>query len=425
MLPKKTLTFVAPAMTQAAIRQLVTDSITTSLEAQAANMANADDTNRKPEPREAHVARKCSYKEFMSCQPFNFKCSEGAVRLIHSFERTASVFSRSNYTKTTSFDIVIGLDWLSKYHTKIICVEKVVHIPIDGETLISRGDQRAAPIARTPYRLAPSEMQELSDQFQEIYDLFDQLQGLSIYSKIALRSGYHQLKVRDEDIPKTAFRMRHLIDCQGLHVDRAKIEAVKNWASPTTPIEIQKVIAYVSRQLKPHEENYTTHDLELGAVVFALKIWRHCLYGTKCTVFNDHKSLQHILVQRDLNMRQRRWLELLADYDYEIRYHHGKANIVLAFLKELIGKVYELLVPLLELSQFEIPLGELEEISPKDTETPFESTIPVPPSSLEGSSLDYLFDKSIFIELDNSLWIISRPLGSKPVLEDSNELDAC
>ncbi|GJX35560.1 putative reverse transcriptase domain-containing protein [Tanacetum coccineum] len=90
----------------------------------------------------------------------------------------------------------------------------------------------------------------------------------------------------------------------------------------------EKVIAYASRQLKIHEKNYTTHDLELGAVVFALKIWRHYLYGTKCTMFTDHKSLQHILDQKELNMRQRRWLELLSDYDCEIRYHPGKANVV-------------------------------------------------------------------------------------------------
>ncbi|GKB85182.1 putative reverse transcriptase domain-containing protein [Tanacetum coccineum] len=90
----------------------------------------------------------------------------------------------------------------------------------------------------------------------------------------------------------------------------------------------EKVIAYASRQLKPNEENYTTHDLELGAVVFALKIWRRYLYGTKCIVFTDHKSLQPILDQKELNMRQRRWLELHADYDCEIRYHPGKANVV-------------------------------------------------------------------------------------------------
>ncbi|GJS69320.1 putative reverse transcriptase domain-containing protein [Tanacetum coccineum] len=90
----------------------------------------------------------------------------------------------------------------------------------------------------------------------------------------------------------------------------------------------EKVISYASRQLKIHEKNYTTHDLELGAVVFALKIWRHYLYGTKCTVFTDHKSLQHILDQKELNMRQRRWLELLSDYDCDIRYHPGKANVI-------------------------------------------------------------------------------------------------
>ncbi|GKF85359.1 putative reverse transcriptase domain-containing protein, partial [Tanacetum coccineum] len=88
-----------------------------------------------------------------------------------------------------------------------------------------------------------------------------------------------------------------------------------------------KVIAYASRQLKVHKKNYT-HDLELGAVVFALKMWRHYLYGTKYVVFTDHKSLQHILDQKELNMRQRCWLELLSDYDCEIRYHPGKANVV-------------------------------------------------------------------------------------------------
>nr|GEV63296.1 putative reverse transcriptase domain-containing protein [Tanacetum cinerariifolium] len=139
----------------------------------------------------------------------------------------------------------------------------------------------------------------------------------------------------------------HLIDSQGLHVEPAKIEAVKNWTSPTTPTEIhqflglagyyrlgavlmqrEKVIGYASRQLKPHEENYIIHDLELGAVVFALIIWRHYLYETKCIMFTDHKSLQHVLNHKELNMRQRRWLELLADNDCEIRYHPGKANDV-------------------------------------------------------------------------------------------------
>ncbi|GJU33204.1 putative reverse transcriptase domain-containing protein [Tanacetum coccineum] len=89
-----------------------------------------------------------------------------------------------------------------------------------------------------------------------------------------------------------------------------------------------KVIAYASRQLKIHEKNYTTHDLELGAVVFALKFWRHYLYGTKSVIYTDHKSLQHIFDQKELNMRQRRWIELFSDYECEIRYHPGKANVV-------------------------------------------------------------------------------------------------
>ncbi|GJW82186.1 reverse transcriptase domain-containing protein [Tanacetum coccineum] len=326
-----------------------------------------------------------------------------------------------------TFDVVIGMDWLSKYHARIICDEKVVHIPIDGETLIIRGDQsktptkshilyksqkvyiqgmlsfrslnngkevgremtgrhtgRATPVARAPYRLAPSEMQELSNQLQELAD-----QG--------------------EDIPKTAFRTRYghyefqvmpfgLTNAPAVFMDlmnqirqflglagyyRRFIEGFSKIAKSLTELtqknkkyiwgedqesafqllkqklceapilalpegnddfvvycdashqglgavlmQREKVIAYASRQLKPHEENYTTHDLELGAVVFALKIWRHYLYGTKCNVFTNHKSLQHILDQKELGTRQRRWLELLVDYDCEIRYHPGKANVV-------------------------------------------------------------------------------------------------
>nr|GFB08624.1 putative reverse transcriptase domain-containing protein [Tanacetum cinerariifolium] len=89
-----------------------------------------------------------------------------------------------------------------------------------------------------------------------------------------------------------------------------------------------KVIAYAARQVKINEKNYTTHDLELGVVVFALKTWRHYLYGTKSVIYIDHKSLQHIFDQKELNMRQRRWIELFSDYECEIRYHPGKASMV-------------------------------------------------------------------------------------------------
>ncbi|GJV21171.1 putative reverse transcriptase domain-containing protein [Tanacetum coccineum] len=153
---------------------------------------------------------------------------------------------------------------------------------------------------------------------------------------------YSKSKEEHEEHLKLILELLKKEEFEGVHVDPAKIESIKDWASPKTPIEIRqflvrrswhypkevKVIAYASRQLKVHEKNYMTYDLELGAVVFALKMWRHYLYGTKCVVFTDHKILQHILDQKELNMRQHRWLEILSDYDCEIRYHPGKANVV-------------------------------------------------------------------------------------------------
>ncbi|GJW24610.1 hypothetical protein Tco_0038421 [Tanacetum coccineum] len=137
-----------------------------------------------------------------------------------------------------------------------------------------------------------------------IDDLFDQLQGLGVYSKTDLRSGYHQLRVRNDDIPKTAFRMS-----QGLHVDPAKIEAVKNWASPTTPTEIHQFLGLAGY--------YRRFFKDFSKIAKSL---------TELTQKN--KNLQHILDQKELNMRQRCWLELLADYDCEIHYHPRKENVV-------------------------------------------------------------------------------------------------
>ncbi|GJY25701.1 putative reverse transcriptase domain-containing protein [Tanacetum coccineum] len=151
-------------------------------------------------------------------------------------------------------------------------------------------------------------------------------------------------------IPKVQF-LGHVIDSQGIHVDPAKIESIKDWASPKSPTEIRQFLGLVgyyrrfiegfSKIAKPmtkltqkKEAKILSYTAMLRSrvwalsVVFSLKLWRHYLYGTKCTVFTDHKSLQHILNQKELNMRQRRWLELLSDYDCEIRYHPGKANVV-------------------------------------------------------------------------------------------------
>ncbi|GKB79862.1 putative reverse transcriptase domain-containing protein [Tanacetum coccineum] len=143
-------------------------------------------------------------------------------------------------------------------------------------------------------------------------------------------------------IPKVQF-LGHVIDSRGIHVDLAKIESIKDWetafqllkkklcSAPILALPEGRATDFVDTVIasrKIHEKNYTTHDSKLGAVVFALKIWRHYLYGTKCTVFMDHKSLQHILNQKELNMRQHRWLELLSDYDCEICYHPRKENVV-------------------------------------------------------------------------------------------------
>ncbi|GJU30751.1 hypothetical protein Tco_1174340 [Tanacetum coccineum] len=142
MAPKRTLTSVALTTTQAAIKKLVADSVSAALEVQAATMANTDNTNRNTGPRETPVARKCSYKEFMSCQPFNFKGTEGAVGLIRWFERTESLFSRSNCTKDYKVKFATGND-LKTYvrrfqELEVLCPtmmpnsEKLMEVFIEG-----------------------------------------------------------------------------------------------------------------------------------------------------------------------------------------------------------------------------------------------------------------------------------------------------
>ncbi|GJS98283.1 putative reverse transcriptase domain-containing protein [Tanacetum coccineum] len=187
-------------------------------------------------------------------------------------------------TELGSFDAIIGMDWLSIYHAVIVCDEKIVRVSFGDETLIIHGDG--------------------SNNGKEYEEEAFQLLKRKLCSAPILA-----LPVGTEN-----FVVYYDASHKGLGVVLMKNE---------------KVIAYASRQLKIHKKNYTTHDLELGAVVFALKIWRRYLYGANCTVFTDHKILQHILDLMELNMRQRCWLELLSNYNYEIRYLSRKANVVL------------------------------------------------------------------------------------------------
>ncbi|GKB30231.1 putative reverse transcriptase domain-containing protein, partial [Tanacetum coccineum] len=188
----------------------------------------------------------------------------------------------------------------------------------------------AAPVAQAPYRLAPSKLQELKEEHAENFKLILELlkkkelflEDCQTYDEVDSEKCEVRLELKQKLCSASILALlegseNFVVYCDASHKGLRAVLMQK-----------EKVIAYTSRQLKIHEKNYTTHDLELGAVVFALKMWRHYLYDSKCVVFTDHKSLQHILNQKELNMRQRRWLELLSDYDCEIRYHMGKANVV-------------------------------------------------------------------------------------------------
>ncbi|GKA66464.1 putative reverse transcriptase domain-containing protein, partial [Tanacetum coccineum] len=283
-----------------------------------------------------------------------------------------------------SFDIIIGMDWLVKYHALIICDEKVVRIPYRDEALIIRGENcndgkdwpRLPPARQVEFQidLVPCATPVVrAPCVPRIDNLFDQLQGLRVYSKIDLRSGYHQLRVCKEDIPKTTFRTRYghyefqvmpfgLTNAPTVFMDLMN-RVYNPYLDRFVIVFIDDILIYsknrkeyeghlklILKLLKEEElalilalpegsENFVVYcdasHKGLGAVLMQReKMWRHYMYGTKCVVFIDHKSLQHILDQKELNMRQRRWLELLSDYDCEIRYHLGKANVILSTQSE-------------------------------------------------------------------------------------------
>ncbi|GKC49846.1 putative reverse transcriptase domain-containing protein [Tanacetum coccineum] len=237
------------------------------------------------------------------------------------------------------FEVIISMDWLAKYHALIVCDEKVVRIPYGDEVLIIRGDNCDG--GKDLPGLPPARQVEFQIDLvpgAAPFAGFYQTILRRISSKIArpmTKLTQKSMKFDWGEKAEAAFQLLKQKLCSALIL--ALPEGSENFVVycdashkglGAVLMQKEKVIAYASRQLKVHEKNYTTHDLELGAVVFALKMWRHYLYGTKCVVFTDHKSLQHILDQKELNMRQRRWLELLSDYDCEIRYHPGKANVV-------------------------------------------------------------------------------------------------
>ncbi|GKA89302.1 putative reverse transcriptase domain-containing protein, partial [Tanacetum coccineum] len=226
----------------------------------------------------------------------------------------------------------------------------------------------ATPVAKSPYRLASYELEKLMCidyrklnkltvknryPLPIIDDLFDQLQGSQFFLKIDLRFIKNFSKISKSltilthkcktfvwgeeqefvfQTLKDKLCNAHVLALPDVLEDFVVYCDASGLRLGYVLMQRGKVIAYASRQLKIYEKNYTIHDLELGVVVFALKIWRHYLYGTKSVIYTDHKSLQHIFNQKELNMRQRHWIDLFSDYDCEIRYHPGKANVVVDVL---------------------------------------------------------------------------------------------
>ncbi|GJW63485.1 putative reverse transcriptase domain-containing protein [Tanacetum coccineum] len=244
-------------------------------------------------------------------------------------------------------NIMTGMDWLSRNKAEIVCHEKVVRITlprIEMLRVLGGGQKRRLILILLKKEKQYVKFSKCEFWLQEVQFLGHVINGNGIHvdpNKIKAISKSLTIltqKSKTYDWGEEQERAFQTLKDNLCNVpiltllDRLEDFVICYDASfqglGCVLMERGKVIAYASRQLKIHENNYTTYDLELGAVVFALKIWRHYLYGMKSFIYTNHKSLQHIFNQKELNMRQRRWIELFSDYDCEIRYHPGKANVV-------------------------------------------------------------------------------------------------
>nr|GEY92665.1 putative reverse transcriptase domain-containing protein [Tanacetum cinerariifolium] len=349
MPPKRTSTSKAPAMTQATIRKFVADSVTAALEAQAATMTNTSNPDRNTGPTRTPVAKTGNYKE-RTFNNNNYYRNNNNYQNTNTNNRYNNYQSQQNrrqeavkaYAATPAENN--SMDWLSKYHAQILCDEKVVHIPIDGETLIIRGDR-----SKTRLNLISC------IKTKRIDDLFDHLQGSSVYSKIDLRSSYHQLRVMDEYIPKTAFRTRYghyefqvmpfgLTNAPAVFIDLMN-SVCKPYLDKFVIVFIDDILIYYCN--KEEHANHLRIILELlkkkklYAKFFKCEFWIHIVQFLGHLIdiqglYVDPAKIKAVKnwetpttpTENELNTMQRRWLELLADYDCEIYYHPGMANIV-------------------------------------------------------------------------------------------------
>ncbi|GJS25403.1 putative reverse transcriptase domain-containing protein [Tanacetum coccineum] len=211
-----------------------------------------------------------------------------------------------------SFDVIIGMDWLSMYHAIIAYAEKIVRITWGSETLIVHGHHVFLAHVTTKETKDKSGEKRLEDlpivqDFPKVFP--EELFGLPLTRQVEFQIDF--MLGATPTLKNTLCSTSILALPQGAKNFIVYCD-VSHKGLGAALMQNEKVITYASRPLKIHEKNYTTYDLELVEVVFALKIWRHYLYGTKRTVFMDYKSLQHILDQKELNMRQRRWLEFLV-----------------------------------------------------------------------------------------------------------------